>query len=332
MRSLPFSHQCTRRSALAAGALFLSLASASVAAQHAFPSKPITLIVPFTAGGPTDVQYRAIANAMGKQLKQTVIVVNQPGAAGTLGPANMARSAAPDGYTLSAIAASLYRLPHIQHVSYEVAKDFTYIFGASEYLFGVAVSADSPYKTAQELVAAAKAKPVQVSFGAISNGSSGHLALVRWSKLAGFQPNFIPYKGGSEIIQAILGGHLDALSESGWGPMVQQGKMRVLAVYGEKRSPQFASVPTMKELGWDVTVRSVSGVVGPRGMDPKIVHALQEALRAAMDDPDVKRTLDFTGQSTVNMDSATYTRFVATQSEAEKHGVEEMKAAGITLN
>jgi tripartite-type tricarboxylate transporter receptor subunit TctC len=317
---------------MAAGALLLSAACAPVLAQDVYPSKPITLIVPFTAGGPTDVQYRAMAGALGKHLKQTVVVVNQPGAAGTMAPANMARSAAPDGYTLSAIAASLYRLPHIQSVSYDVAKDFTYIFGASEYLFGVAVSAESPYKTAQELVAAAKAKPGQVSVGAISNGSSGHLALVRWSILAGFQPNFIPYKGGSEITQAIVGGHLDAMSESGWGPMVQQGKLRVLAVYGEKRSPLFAAVPTMKELGWDVTVRSVSGIVGPKGMDPKIVRTLQDAFRAAMDDPEVKRVLDTTGQMAVNMDSASYTQFVAAQSDVEKRGVEAMKAAGIKLN
>lgn len=322
----------TRRTALAATALFLAAGPFSAFAQAAFPSKPITLIIPFTAGGPTDVQYRAIANAMGKQLKQPVVVVNQPGAAGTLGPANLARSAAPDGYTLSAIAASLYRLPHIQPVSYDVIKDFTYIFGASEYLFGLAVSAESPHKTLREFVAAAKAKPGQISVGAISQGSSGHLALVRWSKLAGFQPNFIPYKGGSEIIQAILGGHLDALSESGWGPMVQQGKMRVLAVYGEKRSLQFPTVPTMKELGWDVTVRSVSGVVGPKGMDPAVVRTLHDAFRAAMDDPDVKRTLESAGQTAVNMDTAEYTRFVATQFEAEKRGVDEMKAAGVKLN
>lgn len=327
-----FHLQSTRRAALVAATLLLALSSWTAAAQETFPNKPITLIVPFPAGGITDVQYRAIANAMSKHVKQPVIVLNQPGAAGTLGPANMARSKAPDGYTISAIAASLYRLPHIQTVSYDVAKDFTYIFGASEYLFGVAVSAESPYKTARDMVTAAKAKPGQISVGAVSNGSSGHLALMRWSKLAGFEPNFIPYKGGSEINQAILGGHLDAMSESGWGPMVQQGKMRVLAVYGEKRSPQFPNVPTMKELGWDVTVRSVSGVVGPKGMEPRVVQTLQEAFRAAMDDPEVKRTLESTGQNPVNMDSAEYTRFVSTQFETEKRILDEMKAAGVKLN
>jgi len=258
-------------------------------------------------------------------------VMNQPGAAGTMAPANMARTGAPDGYTISAVASSLYRVPHIQTVTYDVTKDFTYIAGISEYVFGVTVAADSPYKTVQDLVAAAKAKPGQVNVGSISNGSSGHVALLRWGKLAGFQPNFIPYKGAAEVIQAVMGSQIDAMSEAGWGAMVQQGKLRPLAVYSEKRNPQFPNTPTMKELGWDVTVRSVIGIAAPKGMDPKVVQVLQDAFHKAMDDPDFKKTLELSAQLPTYMNSAEYTRFVGEQFEVERRNVQELKAAGVNL-
>jgi tripartite-type tricarboxylate transporter receptor subunit TctC len=322
-----------RRLAAASAVSMVALAVALPAfAQDAWPTKPITLIVPFPPGGATDTQFRALGNAAAKVLKQTVVVMNQPGAAGTMAPGNMARSAAPDGYTLAVIASSVYRVPHIQPVSYDVTKDFTYIAGVSEFIFGPVVAASSPFKTAQDLVAAAKAKPGQLNVGSISNGSSGHVALFRWGKLAGFQPNFVPYKGGADVVQAVLGGQLDAMSESSWGPMVQQGKLRALAVYSEKRNPQFPQVPTLKELGWDVVVRSVVGIAGPKGMDPKVVATLQDAFRTAMNDADFKKTLELSGQAAGYMSSAEYTRFVKEQFQVEKHNVEELKAAGVSLN
>jgi len=184
----------------------------------------------------------------------------------------------------------------------------------------------------QDLVAAAKAKPGQINVGAISNGSSGHAALLRWSKLAGFQANAIPYKGGADAIQALLGGHIDAMSESGWATMAEQGKVRPLAIYSDKRNPYLPNVPTMKELGWDVVVHSVFGIAGPKGMDPKVVQTLQESIRKAMDDPDFKKTLQLSSQPTTYMDSAEYTRFVAAQFEVEKRIVQELKAAGVNLS
>jgi len=301
-------------------------------AQQPFPSKPITLIVPFPPGGATDTQFRALANAAAKDLKQTIVVVNQPGAAGTMAPANMARSAAPDGYTLAVIASSVYRVPHVQKVTYDAVKDFTYIAGISEFTFGIVVAADSPYKTVPDLVAAAKAKPKELNVGSISNGSSGHIALLRWAKMAGFEPNFIPYKGGAEVTQAVMGGQLDAMSESSWGPVVQQGKLRALAIYADQRSKQFPSVPTLKEAGWDVKTQSVVGIAGPKGMDPKVVRTLQDAFHKATDDADFHKTLALSGQSVGYMDSATYTKFIAEQFQLEKRNVDELKAAGVQLS
>ena len=331
MKSPP--RHSSRRIAVAA---LMAIAAAGFAtpslAQATFPSKPINLIVPFPPGGSTDTQFRALALAASAELKQPIVVTNQPGAAGTLAPANVARSAAPDGYTLVVSSSSLYRVPHLQPVSYDVTKDFTFIAGISEFLFGVVVPVDSPLKTAQDLVAAAKAAPGRVAVGSISNGSSGHVALMRWARVAGFEPNFIPYKGGADAMQAVLGGHVTALSESSWGPMVQQGKLRALAVYSHERNKQFPDVPTMKELGWNITTHAVVGIAGPKGMDPKIVQTLQAAFLKATNDAAFRKSLESAGQGVNFLDSGAYTRFVNEQFAAEKKSLDELKAAGVQLN
>lgn len=303
----------------------------SALAQEPFPSKPITLIVPFPPGGYTDSQFRALSVAAGKELKQNIIIVNQPGAAGTMAPGSMARSAAPDGHTLAVIASSVYRVPHIQKVSYDVNKDFTYIAGITAFSFAIVVAADAPYKSVQDLVVAAKAKPNELAVGSISNGSSGHVALFRWAKLAGFEPNFIPYKGASEVMTALMGGQLAAMSESSWGPLVQQGKLRALAVYDDKRSKQFPNVPTLKELGWDVRTNSVVGIAGPKGMDPKVVKVLEDAFHKATTDERFVASLASAGQSVEYMNSASYTQFVKEQFEVERRNMDELKAAGVVL-
>lgn len=329
------AHQPPRRR-IAISALLAAVVAASATplcfAQAAFPSKPINLIIPFPPGGATDTQFRALAHAAAAELKQPIVVTNQPGVAGTLAPANVARTAVPDGHTLVVVASSLYRVPHLQTVSYDVSKDFTYIAGISEFVFGVVVPADSPLKTAQDLVAAAKAAPGRLAIGSISNGSSGHVALMRWGRLAGFEANFIPYKGAADAIQAVLGGHVTALSEASWGPMVQQGKLRALAIYGSERNAQFPGVPTMKELGWNVTTRSVVGIAGPKGMDPKVVQALQTAFQKATGDASFQRALDSGGQRVNFIESAAYTRFINEEFLSEKRSIDELKAAGVVLN
>lgn len=327
------SHKSRRRTAISALLAAIAAGFAPLCfAQSAFPTKAINLVIPFPPGGATDSQFRALAQAASVELKQPIVVTNQPGAAGTLAPASVARTAAPDGYTLVVVASSLYRVPHLQPVSYDVSRDFTYIAGITEFVFGVVVPTGSPFKTAQDLVDAAKAAPGRVAVGSISNGSSGHVALLRWGRIAGFEANFIPYKGGADAMQAVLGGHVAALSESSWGPMVQQGRLRALAIYSSQRNAQFPDVPTMKELGWDVTTRSVVGIAGPKGMDPKIVQALQTAFQHATGDAAFLRALETGGQRVNFMDSAVYTRFINEEFASEKRLIGELKAAGVVLN
>jgi tripartite-type tricarboxylate transporter receptor subunit TctC len=314
----------------AAGVTAMALLACTAHAQS-YPSKPVTLIVPFPPGGASDTQFRALATAAGKDLKQAFVVVNQPGVAGTMAPATMARSAAPDGYTISVVFSSLFRLPHVQKVNYDPTQDFTYIAGISKFIYGLVVAADSPYKTAVDLTAAAKAKPGQLNFGAISIGSSGHTALMRWARAADFKPNFVPYKGSAEVMQAVLGHHVEAMTEASWGPLVQQGRVHALMVFEEQRIKQFSEVPTAKELGWNVIANAVVGLAGPKGMDPAIVKTLQDAFHKATSDPAFLKTLEVAGQSVAYLDSAEFTKLANDLYRQEKRNIDDLKAAGVSL-
>lgn len=152
-----------------------------------FPSRPITLILPFPPGGATDVQIRALAQAASKELGQPIVIVNRPGVGGTLGPAVMAQSAAPDGYTISLVAATLFRLPHLMKVSFDPATDFTYLICLTGYTNGILVRQDAPWKTLQELLAYARANPGAVSYGSTGRGrvlaTLGDSRLKRWPQV-----------------------------------------------------------------------------------------------------------------------------------------------------
>ncbi|GAA4002921.1 tripartite tricarboxylate transporter substrate binding protein [Comamonas faecalis] len=304
-----------------AGALTTLLAAlplAGTAQPAAFPNKPLTLIVPFPAGGPTDAQMRALAAAAGKVLGQSVVVVNQPGVGGTLGPANMARTAAPDGYTLSIAGNTLYRLPLLQKVSYDPLKDFTYLINLTGYTMGIAVRADAPWKTLDDLIADARTRPGQINYGSTGVGSSGHIAMERLAKATGTSFNYIPFKGGAEEATALLGGHIDFISNAGWGAQVDAGKMRLLATYSGKRLKQRPDVPTLKEQGYDLVITSPIGVVGPRGMPAQVVAQLHDALRQAMQDPTYQRLIAQWDQDDLYMSAQAYHDYAQEQMPKEK--------------
>jgi tripartite-type tricarboxylate transporter receptor subunit TctC len=302
--------------AAAASTALLPAASAQPAAP--FPHKPITLILPFPAGGATDAQMRLLAQALGKELGQIVNIANQPGVAGTMAPAAMARSAAPDGYTLSVVPATLFRLIHLQKVNYDPRTDFTYLINLTGYTNGLIVRADAKWKTLQELLADAKARPGQISYCSTGIGSGGHIAMERLARAAGVQMNFIPYKGMADETTALLGGHVDVISDPGWGALVESGKARVLATLGDARLKRWPQVPTLKELGYDVTVHSPVGIVGPKGMVPALVKTLHDAFQRAMKDPAYVRMLEQFDQPELYMSSAAYTQYAIEQTAREK--------------
>ena len=274
-----------RRSALLA-ALAGSLFGVGPAHAQSFPNKPITLIVPWPAGGSTDRHLRALAELAGKQLGQNVIIENKPGGGGTLGPGTMALTAKPDGYTIAQYPMGMLRVPHMQKVQWDPLKDFTFIIGVSGYTFGFTVKSDSPYKTFNEYIEAARKQPGKIDYGSTGIGTSPHLLMEELAGNAKVTLNHVPFKGNADLQQALLGGHVMAQSDAtGWDKFVDGGQMRLLVTFGEKRTKRWPTVPTAQELGYNVVSTSPYGLVGPKGMDPAVVKTLHDAFKKAMDDP-----------------------------------------------
>lgn len=310
----------------ALGTAAMAVLTASAQAQDKFPSRSIELIVPFPPGGATDVQARTLGAAASKELGQSIVIVNAPGASATLGPASMARTAKPDGYTLSFTPASLFRLPHLQHVNFDPLQDFTYIIGLTSYTYGLVVPMDSKWKTVADLVADAKTRPGQITYGAIGVSGSGNIAMERFAKASGTKFNFAPFQGAADVTQAVIGGHIDLVSDGSLGTMSDTGKLRVIATATEKRVERFPDVPTLKELGYDVVIQSILGIGGPKGMDPKVVQILHDAFRKAMDDPSYRKALQAQAQPVEYMNSSDYTAYARRQYESDKAAVQELKA------
>jgi tripartite-type tricarboxylate transporter receptor subunit TctC len=272
-----------RRSVLAAGA---ALALPLGARADTYPSRPITLIVPWPAGGSTDRHLRTLAEIAAKQLGQPINVENRPGGGGTTGPGTMALTAKPDGYTIAQYPMGMLRLPHMQKVQWDPLKDFSFIIGVSGYTFGFTVRSDSPYKTFTDYVEAARKEPGKIDYGSTGIGTSPHLLMEELAGNAKITLNHVPFKGNADLTQALLGGHVMAMSDaSGWDKFVDGGQMRLLVTFGEQRTKRWPNVPTAKDLGYNVVSTSPYGFVGPKGMDPAVVKTLHDAFKKALDDP-----------------------------------------------
>jgi tripartite-type tricarboxylate transporter receptor subunit TctC len=283
----------------ASAAMLAPLATVPATAQaQAFPNKPITLIVPWPAGGSTDRHHRALAEIASKILGQNIIVENKPGAGGTLGPGTMALTAKPDGYTIAQFPMGMLRLPHMQKVAWDPIKDFSFIIGVSGYTFGFTVRADSPYKTFNDYVEAARKSPGKIDYGSTGIGTSPHLLMEELSDNAKIELNHVPFKGNADLQQALLGGHVMAQSDaSGWDKFVDNGQMRLLVTFGDSRTKRWPNVPTAKDLGYNVVSSSPYGLVGPKGMDPAVVKTLHDAFKKAMDDPEHMKVLEQLNQA-----------------------------------
>ncbi len=322
--SFPSRFSAVRRWLFPAIATGLVCAALGVHAQG-FPNKAITVVVPYGAGGPTDVQMRALAAAAAKDLGQPIVINNVPGVGGTLGPATMARTAAPNGYTVGVVVGSLFRLPHLQKVDYHPLNDFSYIIGLTGYTYGVAVSADAPWKSLAELMADAKRRPGEISVGSSGRATAGHIMIEKLALAAGVKFNFVPYKGASDMMPAMLGRHLDVWADGGFGTGVDAGKLRLLATAGDAREARWPAAPTLKELGYDVVINSPFGLAGPKGMDKAVVQVLHDAFKKAMADPTFLKALEASSQPVMYMSSAEYSKFAVETFERERRFVQELK-------
>lgn len=254
-------------------------------AADEFPTRPIRLIVPYGAGGVTDQVARALADAAGRELGQTIVVENKPGVSGTLGATQMVTTE-PDGYTLSMAPVVIFRLPHVQKMRYDPLKDLTYVSMIADYNFAVAVKKDAKWQTMQELITEAKADKRGISYGTTGIYGSQHLTISELARVTQSNWTHVPYKGDAEAITALLSGSSDvAVLSNTLLPYVQSGQMRVLATLSEKRAADFPDAPTLKEIGYPVWSNSPFGVIGPAGMKPAVVKRLDDAFRNALKDP-----------------------------------------------
>jgi tripartite-type tricarboxylate transporter receptor subunit TctC len=273
-------------SALALGAIVLP-----AQAQDKWPSKPITYVVPFPAGGTTDILARLIGQKLGPALGTTVIIDNRPGAGGNIGSELVAR-AAPDGYTIMggtisshSINASLYKL------SYDPLKSFAPITLIGTNANVLVVNPASPFKSVKELVAAAKAKPGSLSFASAGNGTSQHLSAELFKTMTSIDMVHIPYKGSAPAIQDVIGGQVPLMFDTTVvaGPFIQSGKVRPLAVTSAKRVASLPDVPTMAEAGVPgYEVVSWQAMFAPAGTPSAIVQRLQTEVAAILKQPDVQ--------------------------------------------
>jgi len=316
----------TRRAALAgAGAV---LAAPAVRAQGAWPNRPVRLVVPFPPGGSNDVVARPLAERLQQRLGQPVVIENRVGGSGTSGPAAMAATAKPDGYTISQMPVTVFRLPHMQKTPYDPMKDFTWIIHTSGYTFGVVVRADSPLKTFKDAIEFARANPGKFTYATPGAGSSLHIGMEQIALKAGVKFTHVPFKGGPEGWAAVEGGHVMADADAtGWAPLVDSGKFRLLCIWTEKRNPRWPDAPTLKELGFDLTLDSPFGLAGPKGMDPAVVQKLHDAFRTALDDPKVVELMAKYDYPKRYMNSADYAKFAQQQFDEQRAVVDQLGLA-----
>ncbi|HEY6242128.1 MAG TPA: tripartite tricarboxylate transporter substrate binding protein [Burkholderiales bacterium] len=320
-------HSVVRKLALL-GLLFALPAIAqdpSAGSGQGFPSRPIVLICPWPAGGSTDTHLRRFAEIAAKYLGQPVLIENRPGAGGTVGPGHVAQTAKADGYTLSQMHMGALRIPHMQKLAWDPVRDFTYIIGLSGYTFGVVVKSDSPFKSFGELLDYAKAHPGKMSYGSTGTGTSPHLLMEEVALKTGVEFLHVPFKGNTDSTQALLGGHVMAQSDSsGWGRFVDAGQFRLLVTFGGKRTKHWPAAPTANDLGLDMVYSSPYGIVGPRGMDPRIVKALHDGFKKALDDPEHQKVLDQLDQELWYQSSEDYAKYARETFQKERALIERL--------
>ncbi|MEO7744142.1 MAG: tripartite tricarboxylate transporter substrate binding protein [Usitatibacter sp.] len=279
--------------ALAAGALLLPLAAS---AQSDYPNRPVTMIVPFPPGGVADITARPVAEAMGRFLKQTVVVENKAGAGGGVGMQYVSR-AKPDGYTVLLALSSISIIPEADRIlgrdpMYRLAQLVPIArFTADPTV--LAVRADGPYKSVKDLVEAAKKAPGTIPYGSSGNYGTMHVPMEMFTASAGAKMLHVPFTGAGPAVVALLGGQVEALSTGPSSVMghVKGGKVRVLATWGESRHPALPDVPTLKELGYDAQFSQWTGLFVPAGTPEAAIAKLREAARAAVDDATFKAAL-----------------------------------------
>jgi tripartite-type tricarboxylate transporter receptor subunit TctC len=254
-------------------------------AMAKYPEKPVMYLCPLPAGGLLDTHMRFLAEHAARELGQPILVDCKPGATATLAAANIVRSKS-DGYALATMMVTSLRYPYYNEVSWDPLRDFTYIIGLSNVVMGIVVRADAPWRTVEELIEAGRKSPEKLNYGTSGIGGTGHLTALQIERSSGARFTHVPFKGGPETIQAVLGGHIDFMCDgAAWAPAVDGGKFRLLAMATEQRVKRYPEAPTLRERGIDVVGWSPYGIVGPKDMPSDLVTTIHDAFKKASGDP-----------------------------------------------
>lgn len=293
--------------ALTASPWLLPITAANAAS---YPEKPITFICPWPAGGTADQTMRALCTAAARDLGQPIVVENRVGAAGMIGLKALA-SAKSDGYTVGQIPISVTRFSQLGSVAVDPLKDLTYLARTSGQTFGIACLSVSRWKSLQDLVQEARAQPGKITYAHSGVGGATHVGMEEFALSAGIRLNHIPFKGGADALQAVLGGHVDMLVDSSsWAPLVEAGKMRLLATWGEQRTAKFKESPNLKDAGFNVVVDAPNGVGAPRGLDPAIAIRLRQAFRVGVQSEEFRQACEEIDAPVLYLDGPDYEQYV----------------------
>ena len=308
------------------GALALGPAWGAALAQApaAFPTRPITLWLPWPAGGATDLTFRVLAEAASRQLGQKVVIENRGGAGGTLAMPIL-QQAAPDGYTLAQMPQTVLRAPWTRKVLWDPIRDTTPIIQLSGVTFGIVVPAASPFRSLDDLFAHAKAHPDALSIATNGAGTTPHVVIDELFGKRGLSYIHVPYKGTSEQMIAVSSGQvMVGVNSNGFAPFVDSGQLRLLVTFGAQRTKRWPNVPTLKELGHDIVAMSPYGLAGPAGIPPGIVKVLHEAFTTAMNDPAFRAELARYDQEPAYLGPDDYGRALRAAYEHERQVVDRL--------
>jgi tripartite-type tricarboxylate transporter receptor subunit TctC len=291
-----------------------------------YPSRPIELVVPFGAGGGTDILARVTAEAAKKHSSQPITVVNRPGASGSIGLTEVV-NARPDGYKIAMITVEMAIIPHMGIAKFSPEADFTPLVRLNADPVVLTVSATSPWKTIEEMVDAAKKSKDPLKFGNAGTGGVSHLAAVALAQKAGTTFNHVPFQGNAPAVVALLGGHIDAVtaSPSEVFSFVQSGKLRALAVLADQRlGGAFAQVPTMKERNIDLSVGTWRGLAAPKGLPADVLSRLSAIALKTANEPAVKEAMEKQNLGYSVADGEAFRKQIANDSALYKQLIEQM--------
>jgi tripartite-type tricarboxylate transporter receptor subunit TctC len=314
------------RTTLTTAASIVSLSILTLSSALAFPDRPINLIVPWAAGGSTDQTGRVLAKAAEEHLGQPIVIVNKPGASTTLGMIELAQ-AEPDGYTIGTLSSTTYMVPLTgQAVPYDMMKSFSFISYYGDNLIGIAVLKDKPWKTLKELVDDGKKNPGKITYGTGGVNTTQHMMIEALSQRSGAKFTHIPQRGSAGSIPAILGGHVDFISEvSVWAPYIESDQVRLLVINTPKRSAGFPDVPTYNELGYDA-LRSVQAIIGPAGIPEDRRAKLEAAFRKALEDRTFQEVMKKLRMEIVDMSGSETRDAIAKEIETAKRLISSVKS------